>query len=142
MARPLLDESQLKHKRRIRKSPNKFHASTIPVASKAAIKRCQPLTNLCIAAVLANEREDNKGIKTKVEVFFANGAKKPDNFPIGRTVSKTDKGTAISYNAELLLVWLYDRGLTQFTPHDLYRAKSGLLTYLEKSIDSVWELDL
>lgn len=137
MSRPKLPDDKLKHKRRIRKSPLRSTAKSIPRPSKAEIKKWQALANICVAAVLSNDRVDNVGVKAKVEIFFAKKAKKPDGWPIGRVVEETEEGVTISYNAELLLVWLYDRGLTPFTPHDLYRAKSGVLTEIEKQLDSI-----
>lgn len=140
MARPLLDDSLLKHPRRIRKSPLRSSATTIPKPSKAEIKRWQKLVNVCVAAVLANDRTDNLGIKNKVTISFAKKAKKHIGFPIGRIVERTERGVVIEYNAELLLVFLYERGLTPYTPTQLYAAKRGLLTEYENMLDSAFDI--
>ena len=140
MARPKLDDSLLKHPRRIRKSPLRSSATTIPKPSKAEKKKWQVLANACIAAVLANDRTDNLGIKTKVTIFFAKKAKKPVGWPIGRIVERNGNGVAIAYNAELLLVFLYEHGLTPYTPTMLYECKRGLLNEYEAILDSTFDI--
>jgi hypothetical protein len=78
--------------------------------------------------VISNpERSDNSAKKGKIEIFFAKGTM-PRDFPVGEYLERSDKGDSITINAELVLLWLFERGYTEYTPAKLYGGRRGYLT--------------
>lgn len=142
MARPLSKPEDLKNPRRVRKSQTVAQQLPIKEPSKAEKKRWATLVSLCVAACLATDREDNIMPKEKVRVAFTDYSKRPAWFPTGRFVEKSGKSAIVDYSCDLLLRTLYEQRLADYSPHDLYRAKSGLLSQYQDVLDINLEFDL
>lgn len=138
MSRPRLPDNQLKHPRRIRKSTSSSQRLDVKPPTKAQQKRWKPILDAAIMSVIGNpERNDNLQRKNKMDIFFVKGSK-PNDFPVGRLVESNDKGDLIRYNSELVLLYLYERFYTDYTPNMLYRSRGGcigMMTELDKMLD-------
>lgn len=133
MGRPKLPLDQLKNPRRIRKSSSTSTRLDVKPPTKAQRKCWQPILQLAIEAVLGNpERNNNLTKKNKMDIFFVKGSK-PRDFPVGRLMESTDKGDLIRYNSELVLIYLYERFYTDWTPAKLYKSRSGCVGVLSKA---------
>jgi len=102
------------------------------IPSKAAISKWKPLTDACIAAILASpSRKQNKAYKTRIILKNAKNWKAPDNFPIGRIEKKLDNYEWRSYTHMALLVWLYENRYSEYSPTMLFRARQGVMQMIE-----------
>lgn len=143
MSRPLLDESLLKHKRRIRRSPTNGTQLDIQTPSKRELAKWAPLVLACMKAVLATDRLDNILPKEKVQVVFSDYLKqRPSFFPAGRAIKREGKAVTMEYASDLLLLVLWQNKLADYNPSMLHAAKRGLLTEYEKILDSSLELNI
>lgn len=139
MSRPRLPDDQLLHPRRERSSVVSSVATHIPRRTAKEIKHMRLLVSACIAAVSTNDRIDNIAPKTKIILSFKDYLKeRPKDFPVGRLVEREGKSVKIQYNAEAVLLWLHDKGYTQYTAHDVYakiRDTSSMIREIDKPFD-------
>ena len=126
MARPTIGDKPV----RIRKSPTVPSERVKKAPSKKAILAYQPLVEACVALVLSNvERDANCNIigKKAVHVQFSLPTDKPSWMPSGQWTNKGDY-FIMSLNAELMLVYLYERRYTEYYPSMLYKTRDvGIL---------------
>ena len=140
---PIADESLLKH-------PRKKWNRRSPVTStqidkeptKAALKKYKSLVELCIVTIMNQpSRKDNLSKKLRIVLKHPVKWKRPEGWPIGRFVKKDLDGyNYVSYQAELLLLWAWERKLSKYSPTMLYKkrqAMMGEITKMENMLDMV-----
>ena len=141
--RPLLDESLLKH-------PRKKNNRRSPVTStqidkeptKAALKKYKALVELCIVTIMNQpSRKDNLSKKLRIILKHPVKWKRPEGWPLGRFVERDVDGyDYVSYTAELLLLWCWERKLSKYSPTMLYKKRQhtmGEITKMENMLDMV-----
>lgn len=137
MARPLKNDEDLLHPRRIRRSPTTGIQLDIPEPAKRIKAHWQPLVSACMKAVLATDREDNILPKVKVAVYFSDYKKqRPKWFPAGRAIKRDGKSVTMEYASDLLLLILWQHKLADYNPTMLHAAKRGLLNDYQIELDS------
>lgn len=139
MPRPKLPDEALKHPRRKRRSTTVGEVNTsLPEPSKRALKRWQPILEVCCRAVLTNEPLNTLPIKNKVRIKFSSKRAIPKGFPLGRYVDEN----VLEYNAELVLLWMYENKLSPYSPNMLYKERqkflAGITKLLDVGIDSLY----
>lgn len=141
--RPLLDESLLLH-------PRKKNNRRSPVTStqidkeptKAALKKYKSLVELCIVTIMNQpSRKDNLSKKLRIVLKHPVKWKRPEGWPLGRFVeANVDGYNYVSYTAELMLLYLFERRLSKYSPTMLYKkrqAMMGEITKMENMLDMV-----
>lgn len=141
--RPLLDESLLIH-------PRKKNNRRSPVTStqidkeptKAALKKYKSLVEFCIVTIMNQpSRRDNIEKKLRIVLKHPVKWKRPEGWPVGRFVEKNVNGyDYVSYTAELLLLWCWERKLSKYSPTMLYKKRQstmGEITKMENMLDMV-----
>lgn len=141
--RPLLNIALLKH-------PRKKNNRRSPVTStqidkeptKAALKKYKALVELCIVTIMNQpSRADNISKKLRIVLKHPVKWKRPEGWPLGRFVEKDLDGyNYVSYQAELLLLWCWERKLSKYSPTMLYRKRQylmGEITKMENILDMV-----
>ena len=115
-------------KRKPRKSTTTLPKTFIqPVATDVAIKHYEALERACVALVIGQDREGNKARRERIDITWPfKGRSKskldiPEGFPKGLKV--VDSDNAIHYNASTVLIWLYEQGLSKFTPNKIYKER-------------------
>lgn len=141
--RPLLPEDELLH-------PRKKNNRRSPVTStqidkeptKAALKKYKSLVELCIVTIMNQpSRADNIAKKLRIVLKHPIKWKRPEGWPVGRFVEKDLEGyNYVSYQAELLLLWLWERKLSKYSPTMLYKKRQylmGEITKMENMLDMI-----
>jgi hypothetical protein len=102
-----------------------------PEPTKATLKRWKPIFDACCKAVLTNETLHAQPIKNKIRINWGpKGA--PEGFPgHGRNV-----GGSREYNAETVLLWMYENKLSPYNPSMLYRSRLSLMHSINKLLDA------
>lgn len=128
MPRPRLADDKRKHPYKKRKSTSHSIQLDIPEPSDRAKKRAKPFVDYLIKLVLTNKSLHDQPKKNKARVRFAPSQKPPKDWPVGRTVERfEDGGRIMEWNAELLLLWYWERKLSPYYPGQLYEARSKLM---------------
>ncbi len=117
----------------------------VPEPSKSEKRIWKPLADCAKIAVLSNEpNHDNRGKKNRVIIKHAANALLPDGWPFGLLVKKyTDGSRAKSYNAEAILLWLWERKLADKNAGMLYSARKRIVereTLFAKRVDVNFEI--
>lgn len=141
--RPMLPENELLH-------PRKKNNRRSPVTStqidkeptKAALKKYKSLVELCIVTIMNQpSRADNISKKLRIVLKHPVKWKRPEGWPVGRFVEKNVDGyDYVSYTAELLLLWAWERKLSKYSPTMLYKKRQstmGEITKMENTLDMV-----
>lgn len=141
--RPMLPENELLH-------PRKKNNRRSPVTStqidkeptKAALKKYKSLVELCIVTIMNQpSRTDNVNKKLRIVLKHPVKWKRPEGWPVGRFVEKNVDGyDYVSYTAELLLLFLWERRLSKYSPTMLYKKRQhtmGEITKMENMLDMV-----
>lgn len=141
--RPLLPEDELLH-------PRKKNNRRSPVTStqidkeptKAALKKYKSLVELCIVTIMNQpSRKDNISKKLRIILKHPVKWKRPEGWPLGRFMEKDIDGyNYVSYQAELLLLWAWERKLSKYSPTMLYKKRQhlmGEITKMENMLDMV-----
>lgn len=130
-----------------RKNRRSQHTATqfdIPKPSAKELKKWKPLVDLCKSLILTNERTNLGPKKNKVRIVFPMNSMghsiTPEGWPIGRKKKVVGGGkVSLEYNAEYVLIWLYERKLSDKCPSDLYRERHKSIKNITLMIK---ELDL
>lgn len=141
--RPRLPEDELLHPRKIvhRRSPvTSTQIDKEP--TKAALKKYKALVELCIVTIMNQpSRKDNIEKKLRIVLKHPVKWKRPEGWPLGRFVEKNLDGyDYVSYTAELMLLWCWERKLSKYSPTMLYKkrqATMGEITKMENMLDMV-----
>lgn len=134
MARPRLPENQLLHPRKLRKSTTKGQRLDVPTPSQRTLKKWKPIVDMCVAAVATNESLHLQPIKNKVRLKFWKNP--PKGFPKSRIVDEVDGWLVCEYNAEILLLWMWERKLADLCPNDIYTLRSSYLKSLAQGVNN------
>jgi len=134
MARPELPIELLKHPRKKRKSTTVPTQRVGPIPSAKEIKKWKPLVDACTIAIATNKPLHLQPIKNKVRLKFWKSA--PKGFPKSRIVDEIDGMVVCEYNAEILLLWMYERHLAPYTPNEIYTMRQAYLTSLSNSVNN------
>lgn len=137
-ARPLKPESERKHPYIKRKSTSFAPQLDIPPPSARAVKRAKPFVDYLIKLVLTNDNLHDQPRKNKARIRFAKGQKPPKDWPSGRVKETFEDGSRImEWNAELLLLWYWERKLSPYYPGQLYEARKGLMQSMNGMLGNV-----
>lgn len=141
--RPMLPEEGLLH-------PRKKNNRRSPVTStqidkeptKAALKKYKSLVELCIVTIMNQpSRADNISKKLRIVLKHPVKWKRPEGWPLGRIVeANVDGYNYVSYTAELMLIYLFERRLSKYSPTMLYKKRQhlmGEITKMENMLDMV-----
>jgi hypothetical protein len=140
---PVEDEATLKHPRVIRNRKSTVTSTQIDKEpTKAALKKYKSLVELCIVTIMNQpSRADNISKKLRIVLKHPVKWKRPEGWPVGRFVeSNVDGYNYVSYTAELLLLWLWERKLSKYNPTMLYKKRQylmGEITKMENMLDMV-----
>ena len=140
---PIADESLLKHPRVVRNRRSPVTSTQIDKEpTKAALKKYKSLVELCIVTIMNQpSRACNRAKKLRTVLKHPVKWKKPEGWPVGRIVeSNVDGYNYVSYQAELLLLWLWERKLSKYSPTMLYKKRQatlGEITKMENMLDMV-----
>lgn len=108
-------------------------------------KKWLPLVDMAMLACLGNEPRQKNAIKNKIRISFTKGKTKvPDDFPKGRIVAETEIAVTREYNADIVLLWLWERKLSDYSPSMLYKKRFGYLreiTLLENELTKVLDIE-
>ncbi|MGZ8887921.1 MAG: hypothetical protein ACXW1D_00015 [Halobacteriota archaeon] len=105
-----------------RKSTRVGVQKDIPPPDKEELARWKPIADLCKMAVLKNE--PRAALKLgKVRIAHPKKANRPEGWPSGRIVRKLPDVWVYEYNAELVLLWLWERKLTDKNPSMMYKER-------------------
>jgi len=135
MARPLKPLEELKHPRKLRKSTTVGERlPNIKPPTKKELAKWEPIVGMCTIAIATNKPLHLQPIKNKVRLKFWKSA--PKGFPKSRIVEEEDGFIVCEYNAEILLLWLYERHLAPYSPNDIYRMRHAYLVSLSNSVNN------
>lgn len=140
---PVDDESALKHPRVIRNRKSTVTSTQIDKEpTKAALKKYKSLVELCIVTIMNQpSRKDNISKKLRIVLKHPVKWKRPEGWPLGRFVEKDVDGyDYVSYTAELMLLWCWERKLSKYSPTMLYKKRQstmGEITKMENMLDMV-----
>lgn len=125
--RPRIPDELLKNPRKEQKRKSN-HVSTqqdIPEPSTKELALWAPLARLCWERVISNPSSHVAAKKNMIIVAWRNKCDIPDDFPRGRNVeNKLDNKLHKKYNAEAVLMWLWERHLTKYSVSELYRMRT------------------
>ena len=129
IGRPRLPSDQLKYKRPPegykRKSNHVSQQLDIPEPSAKEKAKWEPLAQLCWKLVITNPSSHEAAKKNMVEIAWNSAGEIPEGFPRGRYSKKKVAGKVVKrYNAEAVLMWLWERRLTSRSVSELYRLRT------------------
>ena len=129
IGRPRLPDSELKYKRPPegykRKSNHVSQQLDIPEPSAKEKAKWQPLAQLCWKLVITNPSSHEAAKKNMVEIAWNSAEEIPAGFPRGRYSKRKVSGKLIKrYNAEAVLMWLWERKLCKYSVSDLYKMRT------------------
>lgn len=130
-ARPKLPESELKHPRQTRKSTTV--ASVIeewPEPTAKEKKRWKPLLDACTKRMLENEALHLMPIRKKILL-------KLDIIPEGFPVGKYRENGYREYLPEAIIVWMYERKLSPYSPTMIYKQRGAMLTSMASLLNKI-----
>lgn len=127
--RPRLPDDQITYKRPPegykRKSNHKSEQLDIPEPSAKEKARWAALSRLCWERVVTNPSSHIASKKNMVDIVWPSVADIPEGFPRGRNSKKVVAiGVGKRYNAEAVLMWLWERKLTKYSVSELYRLRT------------------
>lgn len=127
IGRPRLPDDQIKHPRSKykRKSNHVSQQLDIPEPSAKELARWAPLARLCWERVISNPSSHIASKKNMIDIVWPNAEAIPESFPRGRHSKKVvASGHARRYNAEAVLMWLWERRLTKYSVSELYKLRT------------------
>ncbi len=97
--------------------------------STKELKYWKPIVDICVSVILQQPpRTANIEKKLRINLRFPGDWKKPDGWPRGKLVAKNeDKSRILSYPAESILLWLWERRLSPWCASDIYKSRHGVL---------------
>jgi hypothetical protein len=118
--------------------------------SKAKLKQWEHVKKEAIIIILSNpEKTGNISNPTPMLMKIPNKWKYPKGFPSGVAVEKTVDYKIIALNAELVLLWLYDNDLSEYSPAMLYHSRRWVLRRfsdaergVDKNFEDVYNYDI
>jgi hypothetical protein len=128
--RPRLPDDQLKYKR----PPEGYKLKSrytgvqldIPTPSEADLAKWAKIVERCRVLVLTNASCHDGAKKNMLELRLS--GKPPKGFPVGRIVQKHEDGSQTrKYNAEQILMWLWERKLAPWNAGMLYRMRREVM---------------
>lgn len=128
--RPRIDDSLLKHPRSKykRKSNHVSEQLDIPEPSEREKDKWAPIARLCWELVVTNPSSHVASKKNMVDIRWPNKGAIPEDFPRGRRSPKQSTiGESRRYNAEAVLMWLWERRLVSRSVSDIYKLRASAI---------------
>lgn len=127
IGRPRIDDSMLKHPRSKYKRKSNHVSQQLDIPEPPAKEKAKwaALARLCWERVVTNPSSHVASKKNMVDIVWPSAADIPEGFPRGRNSKKVvASGIAKRYNAEAVLMWLWERKLTKYSVSELYRMRT------------------
>lgn len=124
IGRPRIDDSLLKNPRTGYKLKSRYRGTQldIPAPSEAELAKWAKIVEKCRILVLTNASCHSGAKKNMIELRMR--GKMPKDFPRGRIVATHEDGSQTRrFNAEQILMWLWERKLAPWNAGMLYRMR-------------------
>ena len=139
MARHESPEHLLKHPRTKRRSTTVPRIANPKRASIRKRKKWKPIVDAAMQGVLTNDNLDTLPIRNKMRIKWGpEGA--PEGFPRA-VVRNVDNSGANLYNCDLVLLYCYEAGLSDYSPTMLYKQRISYMRQMNE-IEKQLNLDL
>ena len=139
MARHELPEHLLKHPRRKQRSTTVPRIKNPKKAPERLRKLWKPIVEAAMRGVLTNKNLDTLPKRNKMRIIWGEkGA--PDGFPrnISRGRKGVDKSLGLLYNCDLVLLYCFEHGLSDYSPSMLYKQRMSVMHQIGR-LENDWE---